>query len=396
MSKIITDSFYKLLSYCEKEEFKGYDPYDGLNSRFFRSLPYIRNNRLARLAWIQAFKRSPVNLRSFVGIKKDYNPKAVGLFLAGYCNLYHLSPSQEYKEKIYFFASLLEKFTTKGYSGACWGYNFDWQARAFFQPKHTPTVVATTFIANALLDAFEITKEKKFLDITGSSCRFILKDLNRTYDDTGNFSFSYSPLDKSVVFNASLLGSRLLARVYSFTGEKELIDEAQKSVAFCCNYQKENGSWSYGTLPFHKWIDNFHTGYNLECIYDYMKYSGDNSYQQQLDKGFEFYVNNFFTEEGISKYYNTSKFPIDIHAPAQLVITISKLGKFEEYEALVEKVLIWTIKNMQSDKGYFYYQINKYFSSKIPYMRWAQAWMFFSLSTYIRFKKLNLKTNSTI
>jgi hypothetical protein len=82
MSKIITDSFYKLLSYCEKEEFKGYDPYDGLNSRFFRSLPYIRNNRLARLAWIQAFKRSPVNLRSFVGIKKDYNPKAVGLFLA--------------------------------------------------------------------------------------------------------------------------------------------------------------------------------------------------------------------------------------------------------------------------------------------------------------------------
>ena len=70
------------------------------------------------------------------------------------------------------------------------------------------------------------------------------------------------------------------------------------------------------------------------------------------------------------------------HSPAQMIITLSKLGKFKEYRKLIDKVLIWTIENMQSDQGYFYYQIGKHYKSRTPYMRWAQAWMFYALSEY--------------
>jgi len=381
---MVLESLSKLEKYCNQEEFKGWDPYDGLNSRLFQAIPIISKNRLAKLIWIQGFKKSPINLRKITGVKKDYNPKALGLFLSGYCNLYHINPKQQYIDQISFFATKLRELDHKDWSGSCWGYNFDWQARAFFQPKNTPTVVATTFISNALLDTYKITGDKKLLENARSACNFILKDLNRTYDKKGNFAFSYSPLDKSVVFNASLLGSNLLARVYSFTGENKLIEEAKKSIDFCCDYQKEDGSWSYGILPFHHWIDNFHTGYNLECIASYMKYSKDHSYKSQLAKGYNYYINTFFTEEGISKYYSNSIYPIDIHSSAQLVITLVKLNKFSEQKILVDKVLNWTIENMQSKKGYFYYQINKYFSSKISYMRWGQAWMFYALSTYLK------------
>lgn len=383
MLKEIVTSFNLLKNYCEQEAFKGYDPYDGLNSKLFRAIPAVSKNRYARLLWIQTFKRSPVNLRAITGVKKEYNPKALGLFLSGYCNLYQTKPDQKYLDKIYFFAARLLELQNTQWSGACWGYNFDWQARAFFQPKNTPTVVASVFIASAFLDAYEITKDEALLKTARSTCNFILKDLNRTADAKGNFAFSYSPLDTSVVFNASLLGSRLLARVYSFTKENELIDEAKKSVEFCCNFQKPEGSWSYGTLPFHQWIDNFHTGYNLECIADYMKYSGDELYKNNVAKGFEYYINTFFTEEGIAKYYNNTVYPVDIHAPAQMIITLAKLDKFKAYKNVADKVMEWTIKNMQSPQGYFYYQVNKYFSSKISYMRWAQAWMFYALSTYI-------------
>lgn len=387
MFKEILTSFNQLKNYCEREEFKGYDPYDGLNSKLFNSIPVVSKNRIARLVWIQAFKRSPVNLRYITGVQKEYNPKALGLFLSGYCNLYIKNPEQQYLDKIYFFSSKLQELQNTQWSGACWGYNFDWQARAFFQPKNTPTVVASVFIASALLDAFEITKDETLLRIARSTCDFILKDLNRTMDDKGNFAFSYSPLDKSVVFNASLLGSRLLSRVYSITKENELIGAAKKSVTYCCDYQREDGSWGYGTLPFHQWVDNFHTGYNLECISDYIKFSEDyDVYINNLDKGFKYYINTFFTEEGIPRYYNNSTYPIDIHAPAQMVITLAKLGEFQEHKDIIDKVLSWTIKNMQSEKGFFYYQRNKYFLSKIPYMRWAQAWMFYALSTYIKFE----------
>lgn len=379
----------RLKEYCELEDFKGYDPYDGLNSTLFQSLKPISNNRIARLIWIQAFKRSPFNLRKITGVKKEYNAKALGLFLSGYCNLYKTAPSQEYLDKISFLSAKILQLQNKDFSGACWGYNFDWQARAFFQPKNTPTVVASTFIASALLDAYEITKDDLYLQTARSTCDFILNDLNKTYDDKGNFAFSYSPLDKSVVFNASLLGSRILSRVYSFTNEKALIDGASKSVAFCCNHQNEDGTWGYGTYDFHQWIDNFHTGYNLECIADYSKHSGDESFQKNITKGLKYYLTNFFTAEGIPKYYNTSVYPIDIHAPAQLVITLTKLGKFKDDKDLIDRVLNWTIDNMQSKEGYFYYQINKYFSSTISYMRWAQAWMFYALSSYILYNKSN-------
>ena len=389
MSDKIEKAFTKLSYYCEKEAYKGYDPYDGLNSTFFKSIPFLSKNRLFRLIWIQTFKRSPLNLRPLTGVSKGYNPKALGLFLSGYCNLYRVKPDNEYLDKINFFTGKLTELQNKNWSGACWGYNFDWQARAFFQPENTPTVVATTFISSALLDAYEITHNEELLALARSSCNFILKDLNRTADEKGNIAFSYSPLDSSVVYNASLLGSRLLARVYAITREGELYDAARKSVAFCSSRQDADGSWSYGFQSFHKWIDNFHTGYNLECISDYMKYTGDNQFSENLEKGLSYYLENFFTVEGIPKYYNNSLYPIDIHCSSQLIITLSRLGIFDRYRNVADKIINWTIDNMQSDKGYFYYQITKYFSSRIPYMRWAQAWMFYALSEYLlRLKKV--------
>jgi rhamnogalacturonyl hydrolase YesR len=393
MNQIITAAIQNLESFCSKDQFKGWDPYDGLNSTFFQSFPGFLKGRFARLAWIQFFKRSPVNFRNITGVKKDYNPKGLGLFLAGYCNLYLIEKRQQYLDKINLISEKILELQNKEYSGACWGYNFDWQARAFFQPKNTPTVVASVFVANALLDAYELTGKAQFLETARSTCDFILNDLNRTYSKQTNFCFSYSPLDSSVVFNASLLGSRLLARVFSFTNENILIENAEKSVAFCCEYQHNDGSWGYGTLPYHHWIDNFHTGYNLECISDYIKYSNDNRFYKQLDKGFQYYVHTFFTEKGIPKYYNNSIYPIDIHAPAQLIITLVKLNKFHEQKELADKVLHWTITNMQSSKGYFYFQINKFFTSRIPYIRWAQAWMFYALSTYLKALKDASKQN---
>lgn len=378
-----SESFNKLKNYCENNSFKGYDPYDGLNSKLFNTIPVVSKNSIVRLAWIQFFKRSPINFRPFVGIKKEYNSKGLGLFLSGYCNLYKSNPRNEYLEKINFLAEELIRLRNENFSGYCWGYNFDWQARAFFQPKNTPTVVASTYIGYAFLDAYEITGNAEYLSISRSVCDFILKDLNRTYDENGNFAFSYSPLDKSVVYNASLLGSKLLARVYHFKREKVLIEEAKKSVTFCCNKQNKDGSWAYGNYEFHQWIDNFHSGFNLECIYDYVKYSNDNSYDEFIKKGMNYYLQTFFTEEGVPKYYNNSIYPIDIHAPAQLVITASRLNLFNENKKLIDNVINWTITNMQSEHGYFFYQINKYFTSKIPYMRWAQAWMFFALSEYL-------------
>jgi len=112
-----------------------------------------------------------------------------------------------------------------------------------------------------------------------------------------------------------------------------------------------------------------------------LTYSGDKSFQTHIDKGLHYYLENFFLKDGTPKYYDNKTYPIDIHAPAQLVVTLSRLGVLQEHKVLVKKVLNWTVEHMQDfNKGYFYYQLKQGLSSKIPYMRWAQAWMFYAFS----------------
>lgn len=387
--------FLSLKRYCELQHYKGWDPYDGLNSKLFQTIPFFRNSSLCRLIVIQSFKRCPINLRPLALVPKEYNAKGIGLFLQGYCNLYKIvckNPELEKElgtrevllKQVKELADLLLSLRSEGYSGACWGYNFDWQARLLFLfPKYTPTVVATTFCATALLEAYELTESNKYLSIALSSADFVIKDLQRT-DCNDGFLFSYSPLDgNDTVFNASLLGCKLLGYCYKYTGKEEYRKLARTSVLACCNEQKQDGSWVYGMLPVQSWIDSFHTGYNLDALIAYQEKTGDHSFSENIEKGFNFYIQNFFEQDGTPKYYHNKTYPIDIHCPGQLFVTLSRMHEFTRYKELANKVLNWTITNMQDKKGYFYYQLKKGISSKIPYMRWSNAFMFNALSYYI-------------
>jgi len=383
------ESFYKLINYCEKEEYKGWDPFDGLNSTFFQNSP-LKNSVLMRLIWIQFFKKSPINPRKLLKVQKDYNPKALGLFLFSYAQIARsqylmkeLAISFEaVNQKITFFAEKIIFLKSKKNYHSSWGYNFDWQNRVFFQPKFTPTVVATSFVADALFEAYEATKNEKYLDIALDSAKFVKNNLNK-YEDKNGIIFSYSPLDNSKVYNASLLGARLLARSYFYSGKKEYKDLAKKAVFYVAKKQNKDGSWIYGENKVQNWIDSFHTGYNLECIYEYEKYTKDFSYSENFELGFNYYLHNFFLIDGTPKYFNNKVYPIDIHSPAQFIVTLAKTKKLKENLVLANKALEWTIKNMQSNEGYFYYQKNKNFISRIPYMRWSQAWMFYAFTNYL-------------
>jgi hypothetical protein len=97
----------------------------------------------------------------------------------------------------------------------------------------------------------------------------------------------------------------------------------------------------------------------------------------------KYYLETFFDKEGRSAYYSNSLYPIDIHAPSQLFVTLHKAGLFKQNRELADRVLNWTVNNMQSKHGYFYYQKRKYITNKIPYMRWSQAWIFYGLSYYL-------------
>ena len=395
----VVESLSKLQKYCESEDFKGWDPYDGLNSCIFNAVPLLKNSALSRLTMIQFFKRSPVNLRRVGMIPKDYNPKAIALFLSGYCNLYEavianpalqlgLESPEQLLGKINYLAHLLMDIRSKGnYHGACWGYEFGWQSKAFYLPAYTPTVVVTAFAVDALLRAYQITCRSEYLDLALSSEGFILEDLNRIPKSVG-FMFSYSPLDKRAVYNATLLGSKTLTAVYKYKNEVGLMNQIAQSVRPVLSTQNPDGSFPHSDQVGNKWRDNFHTGFKLESLVRCNRILCDAAVESAIEKGYAHWISNFFDREtGIALYYDNDSInsPVDLHCLAQAIPTLYHLNKLGNELPLVEKTINWAIDNMQSHDGAFYYRKKGNRLNKIKYMRWPNAWMFYGMSFYLKY-----------
>jgi hypothetical protein len=371
-------SLGRLLAYLQGNGFAGYDPYDALNSPVLRAVSL--GTKAGRIAVIQALRRLPVNVRPLLGIRRGLNPKALGLFLGGYARLSAISGNGPHTGVVDELLRLLEEVRSPGYSGNCWGYNFDWQSRAFFVPRATPTVVNSAFIGHALLDAYELCGSERALALALPIREFILRDLNRTADGDV-FAFSYTPIDRLAVHNANLLGASLLIRLDRFDPSDDARRAALAALAYSLKHQRDDGSWPYAETDFQGWIDSFHTGFNLESIEHFIAAGVAPHSGPAFEKGVEYYATHFFLADGTPKYYHDRIYPIDVHAPAEAVAFFARQG--ERYAELTDRALGWMVENMQHPSGYFVFRKGRFWTNQIAYIRWGQAWAFRALTEYV-------------
>ncbi len=254
----------RVLDHAVARDFAGHDPYDGLAARL-PGMALLRGSRLGRLALIQAVRRSRLDLRPLLRIPPLVNPKTLGLLMSACCDLHRATGEERYRALYEQMAARALELASPGWAGVCWGYPFDWQARAFYLPAGTPTVVCTAFVARGYLDGHETFGHRDGLEIAWSACRFILHDLARTPGRRG-FAFSYSPMDRSVVHNASALGAAHLARVAALAGDESLLPPAREAIQHLVDHQRPDGSWVYGLARHHQWVDTVHTGYVLDAL----------------------------------------------------------------------------------------------------------------------------------
>lgn len=381
--KEVRQSLDLLDRWIERNGWAGYDPYDIKGTKLFL---FLQRNRYTNFGSNLLLNRFPMFSRKVFRVKKEINAKAMALFARGYLNLYKKSKDEKYMDKALFCLNWLMKNPSKGYSGFCWGYPFDWQSRVFI-PKGAPSGVVTSTAAHAFLDAYEILGDQKYLEVAKSCCEFILNDLNIDQVDEDKICFSYTPIDNFHVHNANLFSASTLLRTFTYIKNNKYKDMGVKAINFTVSYQNEDGSWYYWAPPDKLLynIDNYHTGFVLECLnISRRALKGEFEYESELRKGLEFYASNLFLDDGTPKIRYDSIYPIDIHSCAQAIITFCELADFEpKCLTMAEKVVRWTIENMQDEKGYFYYRIYKNYVDRTPYIRWGQAWMLRALS-YLR------------
>jgi hypothetical protein len=371
-----------LWRWCRARDFAGYDPFDGLNSSFFRATP-LNSSAPARLLWTQAFKRSPINLRSLLRVPPERNAKGIALFGLAALADYRADMTKENEVEARELLDDLVGMGLKGFHGAAWGYNFDWQGRAFFAPRGTPTIVPTAFAARALAEASVILDAPELLRFARTACDFILNDLNQHQEAPDEICFSYSPLDHTRVFNASLLGAEVLATVGRLTREESLCETAVRAARYVVRRQRADGSWAYGADNFQSWSDNFHTAFilsSLSRIIDGCESARD-ELEPALVRGFELWKERFFLANGWPKYYPDRLYPADAHSAAAAIVTLVDLrGRVPGAIGQAEAIAAWAIENLRDPGGFFYYQRRRFHTVRIPYMRWSQAWMMYALA----------------
>jgi hypothetical protein len=370
----------KLLAYCRANEWAGYDPYDALNSRLFAALPAL-DRRIPRLVLTQALKRLPVNIRPLLSIPKTQNPKGLALFLSALVKLRRMGRENQ-QELQGLIASMIERLGTMRSAGvaySCWGYSFPWQTRTIVVPSGAPNLVCTTFVANALFDAYDYCRDSQCLNMALSATEYILNELYWTEGSTASFRYPL-PSVRIEVHNANFLAAALLGRAYSRTGDKTFLVPALQVARCSAAKQQEDGSWYYGEAASQRWIDNFHTGYNLCALRDLSSYAATTEFDAAIRCGFEFYRRRFFGADGSVHYFHDRTYPIDIHSVAQGIIT---LVTFKDVDSgnlpLAHAVLHWAVTHMWDDRGFFYYRVLRSHTNRISYMRWSQAWMLLAM-----------------
>jgi polysaccharide biosynthesis protein VpsJ len=385
----IRASLAKLEEWVVAHDYRAYDVFDGLSSPwaglFTFGLP------LPRRLWQQAVRRFPLNLRPILGIKPSQGSKAMGFFAQGYLRLHQITGNESDRVKMRSCLDWLVQHRCPEFKGNAWGNHFDYESRGGRIPRGTPTVVWTSLIGHAFLDAYDAYSSEQDLAVASGAAEFIAKELG--WIDTGqDICLNYIPANggrpvggEHGIHNSNVLGAGLLARVHTHLPNPLYTQIAERAVKFTVRDQLPNGAWYYGSHPRWHWVDSFHTAYNLEAIDSYIQGSGDTKFQPSLQKGYKFFVDTFFEEDGRPRYYDYKTSPLDIQCASQAIQTLVNLHELDPRSlAIAEKVALWTIANMQDPTGFFYYRKYPMITNKTPTLHWGQSTMMAALAILLQ------------
>jgi hypothetical protein len=372
----------KLMAYCRASNWAGYDPYDALNSPIFQTVPLL-NRYLPRLFLTQFLKRFPFNFRSLLSIPKVQNPKGSALMLAAVLKVPELVENADDALDSLVDAIVAQRYPESPYW--CWGYSFAWQTRTILVPRGYPSLVCTTFVANALLNLYDRRPQPRLLEMAVSAAEYILNDLYWSASATeAGFSYPLPQVNKHV-YNANFLASALLCRIYRLTGESKFVEPALKAARYSAGLQHDDGSWAYGAATTQQWVDNFHTGFNLFALQEIDHYLRTDEFEPAIRRGYAFYKAHFFRSDGAPRYYHDRTYPIDAHSVALSILTPLGFRRLDpDGEALAQSVFRWVMRHMWDERGFFCYRVLRAGTIRISYMRWTQAWMLLAIATLCR------------
>ncbi|MFQ5599020.1 MAG: hypothetical protein ACE5G2_00545 [Candidatus Krumholzibacteriia bacterium] len=381
----VTTLIRALRSWLEDQRYVSYDPYDGLTSQLLH--PLFRHPLLARVC-LQTVKRSPLNLRPVLGIRKRLYTKSLSDLVSAQLLLFRLDADVRDRDRALGLLDQLRGRMLPGHPGSSWGMDLPYVSRFVTATPATPNLFQTVNAAVALLDAYDVTGEVFDLDLALGVVEFLEHGLGMVEESSDHVVWRYYPGKDTVVYNVNALVGSLLARLAKCAAREDLARLAERTIAFVLLEQNADGSWFYARGPQGCWIDGFHTGYVLEALLEYARITGSPAAAGALERGADFFRQHLLEPSGLPRYTERSLHPIDVQNCAQAVQLLSKLALSDRswlpwaehaLASSAQHLLIWSGPR-DAPRARFRLQRGRWFRNDLPAIRWGQAPMLLALA----------------
>lgn len=388
-NKTIDRTIENLFNWVIKHQYRGWDVYDGLNNPHFKNI----KNFYLKILMIQGNIYSPINFRPFLGIQKGVDLKAMTLFSQAYALLYTTTGDKKYLGEMNNTIQFIKENSLKNDFGCD-----SWSSHYFpyigtdktTLSSNTPDIIGTSQAIIALGKSYNITKNSIEAEIASSATQFLVKKL--LIENNNSPFFKYTGSDECpnhIVLNASAQAIDALSAFLNHEKNSQLQLICERVSHTLLNTQQQDGSWPYSIYSngsIKRIQLDFHQGFIIDGLLAFLPYSDNpEKIKTCILKAANYYQNTLFRQNGTSYYRYPLPYPIDIHNQAQGIITFSKLSNLDiKWLDFAKIILIWTIQNMQDKKGFFYHHKWPFFTNKIPYMRWGQAWMLLAIAEFLK------------
>jgi len=372
--------------YLLTENLLTYDPYDiwktgiGIKTKQL----YYKNKYLGLLpAGVLTIYDLYINNNFRLGYKKQEYPIVRAQAALSLLNLYKKEKNDIYLEYAKKHIDWLLENSSKGYSGYCWGLNFDWvySSNEIYE-KNIPFSTHTPYPLEALIEYFNITKDNRLLEPIKSVFLFLENDIKVMKETNEMLILSYGVEKDRIVTNANSYLMYMYSLLLDFVPDKKeyIENKVNKIYNFLISVQDKNGSWIYQPYD-NSFIDCFHSAFVIKNIYKTNQTITLLDSNKVIGNGYKYILDNFLDNEynlfkRFSKSNKLSLTKFDLYDNAEM-LNLSVLLNDNQTITLLSK----SIQNNFIKKGNIFSMIEVFGKQKNKNnLRWAIVPYLYALS----------------
>ena len=273
----------------------------------------------------------------------------------------------------------LKQLRCGGFEEPCWGLSLRHAIARLLLRGRAPNTIATAFVAQALLDAFDRTGEEWMLEEAAGASRFFLRHIAQTKADRVRTSAT-----SSEIAARSRTRTPMSARCWRDSRATSMSDscgERRKESSMPCRASDPTAPGCTESWSDLAWVDGDHHGYVLDALRVCDDAGLDDRLAGAIERGLRYYERELLLPDGTPKYFSHNAYPIDSQSCAQAIQTFSIAATRDpSYIGPAHRVFDWTMSNMRRSDGLFMFQRRRRWSNPLPHMRWVVAALLLALT----------------